>query len=62
MVSQMQSNLNIDHLSTMTTIFGFLFQLLYYKTTSEQQPPLNNGHKFGVPKVVVEHRVDFTCV
>ncbi len=31
---------------------------LYYKSTSEQRPPVNNGHKFGVPRVVVVHKFD----
>ncbi len=33
-----------DHSSTETTIFLHL-------ATSKQQPPVNNGHKFWVPKV-----------
>ncbi len=28
--------------------------------TSEQRPPVNNGHKFGVPRVVVVHK--FNCI
>jgi len=32
--------------------------------TSEQRPPVNNGHYFGVPRVVVVHKFDctVTCV
>jgi len=28
--------------------------------TSEQQPPVNNGHNFGVKRVVFVHRFDST--
>ena len=30
------------------------------KATSEQRPPVNNVHKFRVPRVVVVHRFDCT--
>ncbi len=26
--------------------------------TSEQRPPVNNGHYFGVPRVVIVHKFD----
>ncbi len=42
-----------DHLSTTTTILTSRFPHLDYKGTSEQRPPVNNGHNFGVPRVVV---------
>jgi len=32
----------------------------YYKVTSEQGPPVNNGHYFEVPRVVVVRRIDCT--
>ncbi len=36
------------------------FNSIQQKATSEQRPPVNNGHKFGVPRVVVVHRFDYT--
>jgi len=30
------------------------------KVTAEQQPPVNNGHYFGVPRVVAARRFDCT--
>ncbi len=32
--------------------------LLYVNVTSEQPPPVNNGHKYGVLRVVVTQRFD----
>ena len=29
--------------------------------TSEQRPPVNNGHFSGVPRVVIEHKFDCIC-
>ncbi len=46
---------NNDHLSTKTTILVSRFQFLKHKITSEQRPPVNNGHKFSI---VVVHRFD----
>ncbi len=41
-----------DHLPTTTTILESCFPHVENKGTSEQRPPVNNGHKFRVPKVV----------
>jgi hypothetical protein len=41
-----------------TTILKSQFKSLQPKTTSEQRPPVNNGHKFGVPRLVVVHKFD----
>ncbi len=38
--------------------FKSQFKSLEHKPTSEQRPLVNNGHKFGVPRVAVEHRFD----
>ncbi len=51
---------NNEHLSTTTTIQESRFPHLEKKGTSEQRPPVNNGHYFCVPRVVVEHRFDCT--
>ncbi len=40
-----------------TTILKFQFESLQHIGTSEQPPPVNNEHKFGVPRVVV-HKFD----
>jgi hypothetical protein len=37
-------------LSTSTAILKSSFQFLYHKSTSEQRPPVNNGHKFWVSR------------
>ena len=42
----------------MTTILGSNFQFLSHKVTSEQRPPVNNGHKFRVSRVVAVHKFD----
>jgi hypothetical protein len=40
---------NSDHLPTATIILK----------TPEKRPPVNNGHTFGVPRVVVVHKFDY---
>jgi hypothetical protein len=50
MYSQTWTN---DHLPTATTISDSQFRSLWNKLISEKRPPVNNGHKFGVPRVVV---------
>ena len=50
---------NNDHMPSMTTILGSHFHFLYRKATSEQRPPVNNGHNLGVSRVVVVHRFDY---
>ncbi len=47
-----------DHFWTTTTILESRFPHLENKVNSEQQPPVNNGHYFWVPRVVVVHRFD----
>ncbi len=60
----LQSNLsqrpppNSDHLPTATTILESQFMSLYHKPTSEQRPPVKNGLKFWVPKVIVVRMFD----
>jgi len=53
-----------DHLRIATTCLQrsqFKGPILDFtaQVTSEQRPPVNNGHYFGVPKVVVVYRFDF---
>jgi len=47
---------NSNLLPTTTTISKSQFQFYNKTTTSEQRPPVNNGHKFGIPRVVGVHR------
>ncbi len=49
---------NNDPLSTTTTISKSCFPHLERKETTEKQTPVNKGHYFWVPKVVVVHRFD----
>jgi hypothetical protein len=44
-----------------TTVVASRFPLLEHKGTFEQRPPVNNGHNFGVPKLVVVLRFDCIC-
>ncbi len=60
MKSKISTLNNNDHLHTATTILESQFESLYHKTTSEQQQPVNNSHKFGVPWMVVVHNFDCT--
>jgi hypothetical protein len=46
---------NNVHLPTVTTIFGSHMYFSWHKGTSEKRSPVNNDHKFGVPRVVVVH-------
>ncbi len=50
--------LNSDDLSTTTTILESQFESLKHDATSEQRPPVNNGHIFGVPRVVFVYKFD----
>jgi hypothetical protein len=35
--------------------------VIFYNITSEQRPPVNNGHHFWVPKALFVHRFDCNC-
>ena len=50
-----------DHLPTTTTFLQrpLFCHLLKHKATSEQRPPVNNSHKFRVPRLVVVHKFDW---
>ncbi len=56
--SQIWSNDHLHHLSTAAPTLKSQLRSLYHKPSSEQWPPVNNGHKFWVPKVVVVHKFD----
>ena len=45
-----------------TTFLRSHFELLQHKATSEQRPPVNNDHYFGVPRVVVVHKFHCTPI
>ncbi len=49
---------NDNNLSPTTTILESRFPHLEGKGISEQRPPVNNGHYFWVPRMVVIHRFD----
>jgi hypothetical protein len=61
--SQTGANNNLRKVNTClliaTSILESQFEYLKHRSTSEQQPPVDSGHKFGVPWVVVVWRFEY---